>query len=103
MYFEVDEMPQFPGGEEALMKYVAQNVTYPPDAIKGKIQGKVFVTFVIDTSGKVTDAKIIRGAHPLLDQEALRVISSLPDWTPGRNKGETVNVAYTLPVAFALK
>lgn len=103
VFVVVEEMPQFPGGEAAFREFVAKNVVYPPQAIKDSITGKVYVTFVIDEKGVVCDARIVRGVHPLLDEEALRVIKSSPAWTPGKQKGVTVKVAYTSPIMFALK
>ncbi len=98
----VEEMPEFPGGNEALKKFIAETVKYPADAIKEGIQGKVYVTFVVKSDGTVANAKIVRGAHPLLDNEAIRVVNILPTWKPGKQGGKAVNVAYTIPVMFAL-
>jgi TonB family protein len=103
VYDKVEQMPEFPGGEYALKKHISSEVKYPTEAAKAGIQGKVYVTFVITKEGKVTDAKIVKSANPLLDQEALRVIGSLPNWTPGKEKGVNVAVAFTLPIQFALK
>jgi len=99
----VEEMPEFPGGETALRTYIAGAIKYPEDAKKAGIQGKVFVTFVVDKTGKVVDAKIARGASPSLDKEALRVTETLPAWKPGKQRGENVAVQYTIPIQFALK
>lgn len=102
VYEKVDQMPEFPGGIEQLKVYISDHLVYPPEASKKKIQGKVFVSFIVDKEGKVTNAKIVRGVDPLLDKAALKVISELPKWKPGENKGKLVNVAYTIPVKFAL-
>lgn len=102
-FFIVEEMPVFPGGEEALRAFIIKNITYPEQAKKDSIQGKVFVTFVIDATGKVGDIKVARGVHPLLDQEAVRVVGLLPLWKPGTQKGVPVRVSYTIPVTFSLK
>ena len=102
VYFEVEEMPKFPGGEKALRKYLAQNVKYPEAAKEKEIEGKVYISFVVDADGSVTNASIARGADPILDKEALRVIRSLPKWSPGKEQGEAVKVAYTVPINFAL-
>ncbi len=102
VFMVVEEMPEFPGGEAALRKYIAEHVNFPADAEKAKIQGKVFVNFVINSAGKVEKAKVIRGIHPSLDEEAVRVVNALPDWKPGKQKGEAVDVSYTLPVTFTL-
>ena len=99
----VEQMPEFPGGEAELKKYVAMNVRYPAEASKAGVQGKVFVTFVVGDDGKVTNAKVVRGVHPLLDQEAIRVVSELPQWAPGMQRGKAVAVAYTIPIEFKLQ
>jgi protein TonB len=103
VFFKVEEMPEFPGGEQALRDYIAGNIKYPEQAIKDSIMGKVFISFVIDTAGRVEEAKVVRGVHPLLDNESLRVIRSMPAWIPGKEKGKPVKVAYTIPVAFLLR
>ncbi|MEI6274966.1 MAG: TonB family protein [Prolixibacteraceae bacterium] len=102
VFIVVEEMPEFPGGEMALRKFIAETVKYPVDAIKEGIQGKVFVTFVVKSDGTVADAKIARGVHPLLDNEAIRVVNLLPKWKPGKQGGKEVSVSYTIPVQFAL-
>lgn len=102
VFMVVEEMPQFPGGTEAMMKFIGGNVKYPDQAKKDNVQGKVFVSFVIKSSGKVGDVKIARSVDPLLDAEAARVIGSMPDWKPGKQHGEAVDVAYTIPIQFAL-
>jgi TonB family protein len=103
VFFKVEEMPEFPGGEQALRDYIAGNIKYPEQAKKDSIMGKVFISFVIDTAGRVEEAKVVRGVHPLLDNESLRVIRSMPAWIPGKEKGKPVKVAYTIPVAFLLR
>jgi len=102
-FIQVEEMPEFPGGEAALRDFLVKNITYPEQARKDTIQGKVYVTFVVDAIGKVVEPKVIRGVHPLLDQEALRVTERIPAWKPGKQKGVPVRVSYTLPVMFSLK
>jgi TonB family protein len=102
VYVVVEQMPEFPGGEVALRKYISENIKYPVEAKEKGIQGKVFVTFVVNSTGKVEKAKIARGVDPLLDAEALRVVEQLPEWKPGRQKGEAVSVSYTVPINFAL-
>jgi len=97
-----EEMPEFPGGMAECMKFLGKNIKYPAEAITNKIEGRVIVTIVIRKDGSVTDAKIVRSIHPLLDEEALRVISLMPKWKPAKHKGEAVNVMYTLPVMFRL-
>lgn len=98
----VEEMPQFPGGVDALRSFVALMLKYPEEAIEKGISGKVFVNFTIDKDGSVTNAKIARGVDPLLDAEALRIVNSLPKWKPGQQAGQPVSVSYTLPVDFKL-
>ena len=99
----VDQMPEFPGGESALSTYIGKNIKYPDDAVKAGIKGKVFVSFIIDKDGNVKNPKIVRSVSPSIDKEALRVISSLPKWTPGKKDGKIVAVSYTVPISFALK
>ncbi|HSO88404.1 MAG TPA: M56 family metallopeptidase [Draconibacterium sp.] len=103
IFFIVEEMPEFPGGEMALRQFMANHVEYPDDAQKSGIQGKVYVTFVVSKDGSVADAKIARGVSPSLDAEALRVVNALPKWTPGKQKGKFVNVSYTVPINFVLQ
>ena len=99
----VDQMPEFPGGELALRSYLGKEVKYPDDAVKAGIQGKVFVVFVVSKDGKVINPKIARSASPSLDKEALRVVSSMPKWIPGKQKGKNVDVEFTVPISFKLK
>ncbi|MDO4461472.1 MAG: energy transducer TonB [Bacteroidia bacterium] len=101
--FITDQMPVFPGGEVALRKYLAESIRYPVMAIESNVQGRVFVSFVVDKTGAVTQVKVARGIDGLLDKEALRVVQSMPKWTPGMQRGKAVNVAYTVPISFVLK
>lgn len=101
-YVVVENMPQFPGGTVALQKYIAKNVKYPKRAEKEKAEGKVFVNFVVDKQGSVKNVKVIRGAQIDLNNEAVRVIKSLPKWKPGTQKGKPVNVSFTVPISFSL-
>ena len=103
IFFIVEEMPQFPGGETALRKYIAENVRYPELAKENDIQGTVYVRFVVDEKGKVTNVELLRGVDPLLDKEALRVVQSLPNWKPGKQRGKAVKVSHSVPIKFALK
>jgi TonB family protein len=102
VYTEVEEMPEYPGGINALMSEIASGIIYPEEAKKNGIQGKVFVSFVVDEQGKVTNAKIERGVNPALDAESLRVVSGLKTWKPGKEKGKAVKVAFTIPINYAL-
>ncbi len=103
VFFVVEDMPEFPGGDDALKKYIAEHVKYPEEAKKNGITGKVYVSFTVSKEGKVIDSEIARGASPALDKEALRVINDLPVWKPGKQKGKVVNVRYTVPINFALE
>jgi TonB family protein len=103
IFFIVEDMPEFPGGELALRKYIANAIKYPVIAQENGIQGKVYVTFVVSKDGSVANAKIARGVDPSLDQEALRVVNALPKWKPGMQKGKAVSVSYTVPINFVLQ
>lgn len=103
VFFIVEEMPDFPGGQLALRKFIAQAIKYPVIAQENGIQGKVFVNFVVAKDGTVTNAKIARGVDPSLDKEALRVVNSLPKWKPGKQGGKPVRVSYTVPINFVLQ
>ena len=102
VYFTLDEMPEFPGGEDALRNYIMNDVKYPEIAKENGIQGKVFISFVVSKNGSVKDVKVARAVDTLLDKEALRVIKSLPGFKPGKQRGQTVNVNYIIPVNFVL-
>ena len=97
-----EQMPHFRGGESALRKYLQENVVYPPEAIKNNIQGRVVVQFVVQKDGSVGEVKVVRSAHELLDEEAVRVAKTLPKFFPGRQLGKAISVWYTLPVTFTL-
>jgi protein TonB len=103
VFFIVEDMPEFPGGEMALRTYIANAIKYPVIAQENGIQGKVYVTFVVSKDGSVTNASIARGVDPSLDKEALRVVNSLPKWKPGKQRGKPVNVSYTVPINFVLQ
>lgn len=98
----VEEQPRYPGGTNALMAYLRDNIKYPAEAAKAGIQGKVIVQFVIGKDGTVRDVKPIRNVSPELDAEAVRVVAAMPKWVPGYQRGEAVNVRYTLPVNFRM-
>ena len=99
----VEEMPAFPGGEKALLEYVAKNIKYPQIARETGIQGRVFVGFVVEPDGSVSNVKILRGIGGGCDEEAMRVIKSLPKWKPGKQRGKAVRVSYQIPVVFKLQ
>ena len=103
IYKSVEQMPQFPGGEVALMKYLMENVSYPAEAAKNKIQGRVVVQFVVEADGHIGEVKVVRSVDKELDEEAVRVIKSLPDFTPGYQDGKPVAVWYTVPVSFMIR
>ena len=103
VFRSVEQMPQFPGGEAALMKYLQSHINYPPMAAENNVQGRVVVQFVVDKTGKVGEVKVVRSVDKDLDREAVRVCKSLPKFTPGRQNGQAVSVWYTLPVTFKLQ
>lgn len=103
VYETVDKMPEFPGGMTGLMQHLSKNIRYPAEAHTNNIQGRVVVSVIINTEGKVTNAKIVQGVAPSLDAEALRVTGTMPDWIPGTKDGKPVNVKYTFPVVFRLQ
>ena len=97
-----ETMPYFPGGQELLLKYLADNIKYPASAVKAKKQGRVIVTFIVQKDGSVTHAKIAKSIDPELDAEALRIVKGMPKWTPGTQNGKPVSVRYMVPVKFSL-
>ena len=99
----VEEMPAFPGGEQKLMEYVAKNIKYPQIARETGIQGRVFVGFVVEPDGSISNVKLLRGIGGGCDEEAMRVIKSLPKWKPGKQRGKAVRVSYQIPVFFKLQ
>ena len=103
VYEVADKMPEFPGGMTGLMQHLSKNIRYPAEAHTNNIQGRVVVSVIINTEGKVTNAKIVQGVAPSLDAEALRVATTMPDWIPGTKDGKPVNVKYTFPVVFRLQ
>ena len=102
VFDEVDEMPQFPGGMAGMMQYLSQNIRYPQDAREAGAQGRVIVSFVVEKDGSISNAKVAKPTYSSLDDEALRVISGMPKWTPGKQNGEAVRVKYSFPVSFRL-
>ena len=99
----VEEMPKFPGGQAALMQYLAKNIKYPTIAQENGTQGRVIVQFVVNRDGSIVDAKVVRSVDPYLDKEALRVINTMPKWKPGMQRGKPVRVKFTVPVMFRLQ
>jgi protein TonB len=99
----VEEMPSFPGGEAELFKYLGKNIKYPQMATDAGISGVVYVTFVVDKDGKIRDVKVLRGIGGGCDEEAVRVVKSMPSWKPGKQRGKAVTVQYNLPIRFTLR
>lgn len=98
----VEQMPEFPGGTAALMQYLNKNIKYPVIAQEQGTQGRVIVQFVVNKDGSIVDAQVVRSVDPYLDKEAIRVINTMPKWTPGKQRGKPVRVKFTVPVAFRL-
>lgn len=103
VYNSVEQMPEFPGGAAGLMRYLQENIKYPPEAAKNDIEGRVIVQFIIDETGQVGEIKVVRPISEELDAEAVRVVKTLPKFEPGRQDGEAVSVWYTLPINFKLQ
>jgi len=99
----VEEMPSFPGGEQALFKFLRDNIQYPKKARRKGITGKVYITFIVDKEGNIMDVKTVKGVSPELDAESVRVVKLMPRWKPGYQNGRPVNVQYNLPIIFTLK
>jgi periplasmic protein TonB len=103
IFVVVENMPEFPGGDLALRKFIAASIKYPVSASENGIQGKVFVNFVVDKDGRISNVKVARGVDPSIDREALRVVMTLPKWRPGLQRGKAVRVSYTIPISFQLQ
>ena len=103
VYDVAEQQPSFPGGQGALMSWIANNIHYPPVAEENGIQGRVMVSFVVEKNGSISQVQVVRGVEPSLDKEAVRVIKSMPKWTPGKQGGQAVRVKYSLPVSFKLQ
>lgn len=103
IFVVVEEQPEFPGGNTAMMKFLSDNIKYPVIAQENGIQGRVITNFVVERDGSITDVQVVRGVDPSLDKEAIRVIQSMPRWKAGRQRGSAVRVRFTLPVVFRLQ
>ena len=103
IYEIVDVLPQFPGGKKEFMSFIGENIQYPQDAQKAGIEGRVVCQFVVEKDGSINEVKVVRSINPALDQEAVRVIQSMPKWTPGTVKNEPVRCMFFVPIAFSLK
>jgi TonB family protein len=101
-HFPFMVLPELPGGKNSIYKFLSDNVTYPSKAKTNGIQGKVYINFTVGKSGKLRNIRVLRGSHPLLDKEALRVVNTMPTWIPGKQDGENVSVSYNLPINFQL-
>jgi periplasmic protein TonB len=102
-YQKVDVMPEFPGGETALLKFITDNTVYPKEAKEKGIQGKVITKFMVKKDGSVSDVSVVQGVNSALDTEAIRVVKTLPSFTPGKLNGKTVPVWFMVPITFSLK
>ncbi len=102
VYQAVEKMPEFPGGKQRLLNWVMKNIQYPAEAREMGIQGRVIVQFVVNKNGKAVEPVIVQSLHHLLDDEAIRLVESMPRWKPGEEKGEPVRVKFTMPINFRL-
>ena len=98
----VEQMPEYPGGMQAMIEFLQTNMKYPEDAAKQKVEGRVMVQFVVETDGSVTDVHVAKQVFPSLDAEAIRVVQAMPKWMPGKEKGKVVRVKYNLPIVFRM-
>lgn len=103
VYEVVEEMPSFPGGQGAMFEFIANNIQYPIVAEENGVQGRVLVSFVIKKDGSLSNVRVVKSVDPALDKEAVRLIKSMPKWIPGKEKGQFVNVKFTVPVTFRLQ
>lgn len=103
VYEAPEVMPEYPGGLEKLMEFLRISVKYPVEAQKSKIEGRSVIGFVVEKDGSISNVNITRSSHPLLDQEAIRVVNEMPTWKPGMQKGKPVRVKFNLPIYFRLK
>jgi periplasmic protein TonB len=103
IFIVVEDQPEFPGGDAARIRFLSENIRYPQMARESGIQGTVFVTFVVERDGSITDVRVIRGIGGGCDEEAIRVIEAMPSWTPGRQRGRPVRVQFTMPIRFTLQ
>ncbi|MFZ6037207.1 MAG: energy transducer TonB [Bacteroidota bacterium] len=103
IFVVVENQPEFPGGQAAMMKFLSENIKYPVIAQENGIQGRVICNFVVERDGSITDVQVVRGVDPSLDREAVRVIQSMPKWKPGMQRGKPVRVRFTLPIVFRLQ
>ncbi|MBP6511207.1 MAG: energy transducer TonB [Bacteroidia bacterium] len=102
VFIAVEKMPEYPGGNGAMMKYISNNLKYPDDAAEKDIQGKVYVSFIVSELGKISDVEVVRGVNELLDNEAKRIVKDMPTWKPGMQGDKPVKVKFILPIVFKL-
>ena len=102
VYQVVEQMPQFPGGPAAMMKFIADSLRYPSVVCTGGVEGRIVVRFVVDCKGNIVNPLVVRSVDPLLDREAIRLVKSMPKWIPGRQNGKPVCVIYNVPIRFKL-
>lgn len=103
VFEKVEVMPEFPGGEQAMMDFVAKNVVYPQEARDKEISGRVMVGFIVEKDGSISDVKVVKGIGGGCDEEAVRVVKAMPKWKPGKEKGKPVRVSYMMPFSFKLQ
>lgn len=100
---KAEVMPEYPGGDQAMMQFVADNVKYPQEAMDKEISGRVLVSFVVEKDGSINDVKVVKGIGGGCDEEAVRVVNAMPKWKPGMDKGKPVRVSYMMPFTFKLQ
>ena len=103
VYEKAEVMPEFPGGEQAMMDFVAKNVKYPKEAMEKEISGRVLVSFVVEKDGSINETEVVKGIGGGCDEEAVRVVKAMPKWKPGKEKGKAVRVSFMLPIVFKLQ
>lgn len=103
VYEHPEVMPEYPGGMSSMVEFLSKNVKYPKDAAKQKVEGRVLVWFVVETDGSLTDVKVAKKVFPSLDAEAVRVVKTMPKWTPGKHNDQPVRVRFALPIVFKAK
>lgn len=103
VYDKVDVMPSFPGGHTKMIEFLCENIKYPKEAAERGEQGKVYVGFVVDTDGSITDVSVVRSVSKVLDEAAVEIVKKMPKWTPGKHQGKTVRVKLMLPITFTAK
>ena len=99
----VENMPEFPGGTEAMIAFISSNIKYPADAAKKKVDGRVLVNFIVEKDGSISEVKVVKPGFPSLDAEAVRVVKAMPNWKPGMQRGQVVRVQFTMPIEFRLQ